>query len=171
MGISNQARRVEKKALSMVKAWSKDLRAWGSTVSVGGESLSPTEIVARLKEICDRHQAVRTQKKLHRTSVKARNSALAKDVAFEANLTEVIRQQWGQQTLRTQSYGVPPVKRRGKLSAEKQVIAEARKEDTRRARGTKGTRQRAAITVEPKPTVVVRGIAKSEPSNGTGEDP
>src|SRR5580704_13304492 len=119
MGISNQAARVEKMSASMIQAWTKDLEAWDPEMWIGGECLTPRQILERLKGIRDLHQQVRTCKQQFRAAVKARNSALRKNLAFQANLAVLVRAMCGPNTGRMKSYGVAPIKRRGKLSVEK----------------------------------------------------
>jgi hypothetical protein len=168
MGTSNQASKVEKSSTTMLKAWTKDVQAWDDELLIDGKRMTPADVVAQIQGICDRHKNVRTCRAQFKAAVRTRNSAIAKDLAFLTNLGHLVRAKWGPALVQVKSYGLQPIKRRGKLGVDEQVIAKAREKETRAIRGTKGKRQRLAITTEPKPTVVVRGIG-GKGKSGEGE--
>jgi hypothetical protein len=163
MGRANRMARVKKRTAAMLAGWTKEADRWKGRLSVDGQRLTPQQIIARLSKNQDRHANVDRCRVLLAHAIAMRDRALDQEQRFQENLTVVLRQALGPDLGRLLRYGVGPIKRRGKLSAEKTVIAKHREKETRRARGTLGKRQRKAITAEEKPKVVVQGLDDSPP--------
>ena len=174
MGHWNRVARVKSRTKSMHEGWTKDESRWTESLWVGGETLTPSEIVARLQKNRHYHDYVDMCRVGLACAIATRDEHLDQEQKFHEDLTSVLRQQLGPDLARLKRYGVPPVKRRGPLSAEAGAIAKARERDTRRARGTMGSRQREAITTEPKPQVVISGLegaSKSDAPSPSRDDP
>lgn len=159
MGHWNRVSRVKSRTKAMLDGWTAEAAAMPESYWVGGESLAAADIIARLKQHRRAHDHVGMCRTMLTFAIAQRDEQLDAEQKLQENLTALLLQALGPNGRALRRFGVAPPKARRKLTAEEQVIAQQRSRDTRLVRGTKGSRQREAITTEPQPTVVVGGVA------------
>jgi hypothetical protein len=115
-----------------------------STVTVAGQSYTPTEVVATLQPLVDTGTAAATSKVTWQDSVKAAATAQAEAKAFVAQLRLAIYVLFGNSASILSDFGMVPRKVRT-TDPLAQVVAAERRRATRKARGTMGKVEKASI--------------------------
>ena len=147
----------EKRVAAMLQGFMQAFPPSSQEVVFGGKTMSLAEVHKRLQGIVETLENVhRTQQTYHR-AVLVRRAAMAAARSFYDDGVLFIRHHFGRESKRAASFGIPMPKARRTLSTSEKAIAKAKAAATRVLRGTRGPKQRAAISVTQQPTLQVFG--------------
>lgn len=141
----------------MINGWSGTLPPSLASVMVQGESLSSSQVLQRLGGVQALLDAPDAAYRAYRAAVSQRNQGAKAGLAFFAHLSAVVRESFAEPKDPT-PFGLTPLTPPAKPFSETLAIAQAKRQTTREARRILGSRQRAAITTAPKPTLMVHGL-------------
>ena len=131
----------------------------GSSLDVNGQSQTQADLDAYLVKELQLHGAPRTLRVQLEAAAKARDAAEEAERTFLAGLKAAVISKLGPDDPRLVQFGFKPRQKPKKLTAAQNVARAAKAESTRKARGTLGSRQRAAIHGQ-SPAVVVGSDGK-----------
>jgi hypothetical protein len=124
-------------------------------------------IVAWLASFTAHDDAKRNEK----TTLEARRQIEPQAAAFLKVLQDFATNQWGANSQEITRFGFEPRKKAEPLTGDKLVLRTARANATRKARGTRGSRQKAAIKGEVPNDVTVHGDGTAAPPPQGGAKP
>jgi hypothetical protein len=116
-----------------------------ASVTLNGVSMTPAQVAASLQTLANLRSDAEAAKATAKAKV-ANENALAP--ALHSLLTAfvaVVKAGYGTQPDVLADFGVSPKKVRAPMTAEQRALANAKREATREARGTKGPKQKAAV--------------------------
>lgn len=125
-------------------------------VVIRGVRYTQAELERKLEELNDPHKRLREAKAYIRQFSRDRRRLTREHREFLADLNASVAGILGRDNEELTRYGFKPARRRRALTVEEQTLAKAKAELTRKARGTMGKRQRAAIRATETPTVVIK---------------
>jgi hypothetical protein len=117
----------------------------GSSLTVGGALLTVVQIDAQLSGYATLRTAVDTARAALQAKVAAENAQSAAERAFIGAFVRIVRGSFGNQPDVLADFGLQAEKTRTPLTVEQQVAAAAKREATRAARGTMGSKAKQAI--------------------------
>jgi hypothetical protein len=145
------------------------------SMNVGGNSMTIAQVLAQLQTALQMLTNVTTTKQAWQAAVAAKKVGLPTARSFYENVIANLKQAIGiTNTASLAPFGIAPPKARSKPSSDTRAIAHAKSLATRAARGTMGSKQKAAITTTPKPTVQVvapNGGPVGSGGNSSGSTP
>jgi hypothetical protein len=116
-----------------------------ASVTVGGTALPPATVLQKVQSRLDAQKALDTAAVAFHKAVSNNNDAHTQTHQFMLDLRAAIRVLFGTDAVALADFGLEPPKPRTKKPAT--LVAAAQKADaTRKARGTKGKKQKLAIT-------------------------
>ena len=122
---------------------------------INGTPMSQPQVLAKLKQIEGVFSDIDDARNVLKQKVAARRAAIPAAKLFVAAYEAALKAQFGVQSPLLETFGISIQKPRAARSAEKNVLAAAQGRRTRRIRGTKGPKQKAAITLTGEPGLVV----------------
>ncbi len=117
----------------------------GSSLDVNGQTFAQADLDAFLVKALSLHAAPRTLRGELEAAQKARDAAVGAEKLFLAGLKAAVINKLGPDDPRLIQFGFKPRQKPKKLTSAENVARQAKAESTRKARGTLGSRQRAAI--------------------------
>jgi len=123
--------------------------------TVGGVSMTQAQILAKLAQIGGIDQAVAKARSALSSAVAAKRADMPAARAFLSDLDQTLRQNYGRLSPALSSFGISLPKPRKARTAQEKVVSSAQGKATRKVHGVMGSKQRAAITVEGKPGLVL----------------
>ncbi len=147
----------ERRVAAMLQGFVREFPPSVQQVIFGGKPMTLAQVHERLQQIIETLANVHRTHETYRRAVAERRAALAAARSFYEDGVLFIRHHLGRESKRVTSFGIPSPKARRVLSSQEKAIAKAKAAATRVLRGTKGPKQRAAITVTPEPTLQVYG--------------
>ena len=155
----------------MVAGFTKDFTSRMS-LTIGGVSMTQPQILARLADIAGLFKNVTTAKSAYEVAVAAKSSGLPLARLFMTNLDQALRQNYGKESPVLPDFGLSLPKARRVRTPQEKVISTAHAKETRKLHNILGAQQRAKITVEGKPGLVLLD-ANGQPIEGalTGPTP
>ncbi len=141
----------------MITGFTTSLPSSIRSMLVGGVSMTNAQVLAQFQSILQMLNLVATTKQAWKAAVSAKKAAMAPARTFYSNVEVILRQALGTNQALLAAFGIKPPKTRTKPTSTTKAIAHAKALATRAARGTKGTKQKAAITTTPQPTVQILG--------------
>jgi hypothetical protein len=163
MGHWNRVARVRDVSEGLLGGWTEEEAVMRGRFWVEGEALTAHEIVARLEKSRHAHDYVGMCRVVLAHAIAKRDEQLEQEQKFQRGLTAILQQEIGADWKRLAKYGITPPKARRRLTSEELAIAHDRSLKTRAKRGTRSSKQRRAITTEPKLEVRVVGLPGSTP--------
>ncbi len=116
-----------------------------TSVTLLGASMTPAQVATSLQTLVNLRTGVEGAQATARAKVAAENDqAPALRLLMDA-FVAVVKAGYGNQADVLADFGLPPKKARTPLTVEQQAAAIAKREATRAARGTKGSKQKAAV--------------------------
>jgi hypothetical protein len=139
-----------------------------NTLMILGTTMTKADIINRLKSYLQLYMAVTQAKQAYTTAVAARKAAEVEMKGFYDGFVSALKQALGPANVGAlPTFGVAQPKARTQASPETKVIAKAKSEATRKARGTMGSSERQGITASPEPSVRVLGLGQPAASTTT----
>ena len=126
----------------------------GAIITVEEIDLTQAQIDAKLQGYIAKFQAVDAAEQAYQDALNARLNATVEARTYYKQLKGAIRTYFGGQSAKLATFGIATDKPL-EITAAKQMVAVAKRTQTRKLRGTKGRKQLAAITVVGKPAVGV----------------
>ncbi len=131
-----------------------------ATISLLGTAMTRAEVISKLKAFLLLYSAVTQTKQPYVSAIEARKAAEASAHAFYTAVVAFLKLILGPNNqAQLAAFGIAPPKAKKAPSAETRAIAKVKAQNTRKARGTVGKKQRQAITATPQPTVQVLSAA------------
>ncbi|HEY8086615.1 MAG TPA: hypothetical protein VIF09_02180 [Polyangiaceae bacterium] len=115
-------------------------------LTVGGANLSVTQVTGNLKQIATLRSDTTAAQTAARAKVATEKAQLPQLLLFMSAYVAFIRGTFGNQPDVLADFGLPPKKTRAPLTVEQKAAAKAKREATRKARGTVGPVAKLAIT-------------------------
>jgi len=128
-----------------------------NTITVGGQSLSVTQILAQLAPLATLEGNVVDTKNAWSAVVAAKTAGLPAIEKFVAQLIAALKTTLGEGSPLLASFGIAVAKPLAALSAVAKAVSTALALNTRVVRGTKSAKQKQAITTTGKPGLTVVG--------------
>jgi hypothetical protein len=141
----------------MISGITNDLPTSVTSMTIAGTLMTKAQILSQLDGIETTLDMVSSTKTAYTEAVAARKAAMAADRTFYENVVMAVKQQLGASPSQLAAFGINPPKVKAKLSATALAISKAKAAATRALRGTKGKKQKAAITLTGQATVEVLG--------------
>ncbi len=176
---SNSPSKFQVEVQTMINGLTNDVPSTLTSMIVSGTTLTIAEVIAQFNAILQILTNVSQTKLAYTAAVAARKAGLVADRAFYANVVAYLKQVFGTTNqAQLAAFGVNPPKERAKPSSTTRAIATAKAAATRAARGTKGKKQKLAITATAQPSLQVLGpdgqplqAAVATPSSDTSSTP
>jgi hypothetical protein len=147
----------EKRIAAMLRGFGQEFPPSAQQVIFGGKTMTLAEVHEQLRQIVDTLENVHRTEEVYHRAVVARRAAMAAARAFYEDGVLFVRHHFGRESKRAISFGIPALRPRRALSIQEKAIAKAKAAATRVLRGTRGPKQRAAISVDVQPTLQVLG--------------
>src|ERR1700722_5621190 len=141
----------------MISGFTNDLPTTVKNLTIAGATMTVSAILSQLNAIMTTITTVATTKTAYTEAVAARKAALPDDKTFIENLVMAVKLIFGTSATQLAAFGITPPKTKAKPTVQKLAIAKAKSAATRALRGTKGKKQKAAITLQGQPTLQVLG--------------
>jgi hypothetical protein len=128
--------------------------AAGTVLTIGGAPLNQAALGTKLQAWIAAFKAVATAQQAYQEALAARLAITVEARTFAKLMKGVVKGHFGPQSAALASFGIPsdhPVS----ITTQQKLVASAKRTQTRQARGTKGKKQQAAITVVGNPAVHV----------------
>ncbi len=143
---------------NMLNGLSSNVPSTLRSMLVGGSSMTIIQVIAKFQAILDMLNSVTASKTAYQHAIATRKGELVADRTFYANVVANLKQIIGLTAQTTLSaFGILPPKTKAKPSSTTRAIAAAKAAATRKARGTMGKKQKAAITTTPQPPTSTSG--------------
>lgn len=126
----------------------------GTSLTVNGTAQKQAVIDTTLQSWITVFKAVDTAKAQYQNAVAARVAITAAAKAYYKALRAVIKSYFGAQSPQLAAFGITADKAHA-ASTQQKLVAAAKRQQTREVRGTKGKKQKAAVTVVGNPAVTV----------------
>jgi hypothetical protein len=135
-----------------------------TSMIVLGSSLSKADVINKLRAGIGLYATVVQTRAAYAAAVAARTAGAAGAEAFFKAVVAIVKQVVGPNNPNLLStFGLTPPKAPAAPSPETKVIANAKRVETRKARGIMGKVQRSALSATPNPAVQVVGITAATP--------
>ncbi len=139
----------------------------GTSLSVGGVTLTPAQIATQLNGYAALRTDVDTARAALSAKLAAEDAQAPAQNAFMSAFERIVRGSFGNQPDVMADFGLEPDKARTPLTVQQKAAAAAKREATRTARGTKGSKAKQAIKGNV-PGVVVTPVTTEPPAAATG---
>ncbi len=153
----NSPSKFQTEVTAMISGITNDLPTSVTSMTIAGTSMTKAQILAQLGGIETTLDMVSSTKTAYTEAVAARKAALPTDRTFYANVVMAVKQQLGASPSQLAAFGINPPKVKAKLTATALAISKAKAAATRALRGTKGKKQKKAMTLAGQATVEVLG--------------
>ncbi len=131
---------------ALLAGFNKALPGGVTTFTVQGTAYTQPELVAKYSAVQAVLNAVPAAARAHEDALEAREEADATTTKFLNDTQSAIRGALGSSSVTAlAAYGLKPVKERKALTGEQNVVKATKAAATRKARGTLGKKQKAAI--------------------------
>jgi hypothetical protein len=168
---SNSPSKFQTEVQSMINGLTSNVPSTLRNMLIGGASMTIPQVLAKMQAILEMLNSVTAAKTAYQHAIATRKGELVADHAFYSNVVAYLKQAFGPTDQTTLAeFGILPPKAKAKPSTTTRAIAAAKAAATRKARGTMGKKQKAAITTTPAPTVQVLG-ADGQPLGSTATAP
>lgn len=164
-------------AASLAAGAQKHIAA-GTSLSVGGSLLTLAQIETTLNGFASLRTAVDAARAALQAKLATETAQTAAMNAFLSAFVKIVRGMFGSQPDVLADFGLQPTKAKTPLTVEQKAAAAAKREATREARGTKGSKQKASIkgnvtgvTVTPVTAPAATPPAASSGTTGTAAPP
>ncbi len=154
--VQEQPTALEKRVGRLVAGFEK---AWPATANVvlAGQAVAPAQLISQLESILTLLSQVRdAQAAAHEAVVNRQNQSQGWHALLD-EVVQAVKAQLGPRSPQLAQFGIAPKKSGATLTPEQKLVAAAKRQATRAARGTKGKRQRSLIVVGGRPTVQILG--------------
>ncbi|HEY3821893.1 MAG TPA: hypothetical protein VGL81_32225 [Polyangiaceae bacterium] len=143
----------------------------GSSLSIGGVTLTLADIVTKLTSFAAMRTDVATARAALQAKIAAENAQTTVMRAFINAFVKFVRANFGNQSDVLADFGLEPEKAPTPLTVEQKAAAAAKREATREARGTVGSKAKLKITGNVTGVVVtpVRSAPIAQPAAATGD--
>jgi hypothetical protein len=128
--------------------------AAGTLFTIGGTPQTPAAMSTQLQRWVATCKAVDTALQTHKDAVAARLAITVEARTFAKGMKAVVREHFGPQSAVLAAFGMVP-DHPVSTTTQQKLVASAKRSQTRKVRGTKGKKQRAALTVVGNPAVHV----------------
>ena len=142
--------------LALVSGVTKDLTA-AMSLTVGGVLMTRAAILAKLAGIQALFDDVATTHNAWQAAVKRKDDGAEEGKQFVADLKKAVESQFGPRSARLLDFGLSLPKARAPRTAAEKATSAGLGQQTRKVRGSKGKKQRLAVTVVGKPGVQLLG--------------
>jgi hypothetical protein len=115
------------------------------TMYIDGTPTAPAEAATRLESLAQLRFDAEHAKAAYEEALDIATAHEPETIAYKAGVRAFVRTVVGNNPAVLIDFGVAPIKPKPALTLEAKAAAVAKRESTRKARGTKGSRQRAAI--------------------------
>lgn len=139
------------------------------TFGGGAFVVTVDDAIANLQAIVDNRAAVTAAKAAAKAKVADENAKLPPLLAFMRALVAFIKQTFGADATALALFDIEPAKARTPMTAEEKAVAVARRDATRKARGTTGPKEKKKVHGSVQATLVVTAGAPAEPANAAPE--
>ncbi len=116
-----------------------------TSVTLLGVPITPAQVTTSLQTLANLRTEVEGAQATARAKVIAEDAQAPALHSLMAAFVAVVKAGYGTQPDVLADFGIPPKKARTPLTAEQQAAANAKRAATRAARGTKGSKQKAAV--------------------------
>jgi hypothetical protein len=145
--------------------------AKGETFVVNAKKQTVTQILALIKARIDATATVESTHAAWLEAVRAEQAVLEESNPTLAGVRQTLRTTLGESAQQLSDYGLAPRTTRRALTVEEKLLAKKRNAATRKARGTRGARQKAKIVgqvpaPDPQPTGARARASKGAVTNG-----
>jgi hypothetical protein len=141
IGKNGQAARVTQLILGTQKRYPNG----ADKVQVGGATFTVTALTQVFQDFVDQRNAVEAAKAAAKTKIETERAQAPSQLAVIRAFEMVVRGTFGKSVDVLADFGLAPPKARATLSATQKAVAAARRDATRKARGTIGSKKRKAI--------------------------
>ncbi len=166
---SNSPGHFEQSILKAIVGVTQVIPATGS-LFISGSSSTQKQILAKLQGIVDEYSAVRSAKASYNTVLQTQRNNAGADHEYLMQLHAAVVAAFGRQSPELAKFGFTPGKPR-KTTVAKQAEAAAKRQETRKLRGTMGKNEKAGIKAgaQPSPDVIVSNgkVQLANPSGGS----
>jgi hypothetical protein len=125
-----------------------------ASLTIGGAVLTQAAIAAKLQGPIANSKAVTAAYKAFQAAVAVRRAETIESRGFYKQLKAALKVYYGPQAAELASFGIPTDKAIQR-TAQQQTVAVAKRRQTRAVRGTKGKKQKAALTVAGNPPIYI----------------
>jgi hypothetical protein len=154
----------------------------GTTLNVNGKNLSGPQLVAQFQTAVAPYTAITSLRAQLKPLMTQRNQGQASTLQLLSDASDAVISLFGHESPTLTQFGITEKKKAAPLTAEQLVARSAKSAATRSARGTKGSRQRQAITgtvpgnsspvtapaTQGNPTTGVSPVSTGSQAQGTG---
>ncbi|MHB1844169.1 MAG: hypothetical protein ACYCWW_04960 [Deltaproteobacteria bacterium] len=126
-----------------------------ATVKVAGVPMTAAQILAKLQAVDGSYASVNGARVTLATAMAAWKAQLPDARAFVSEYVAALKAEFGTKNPILQSFGLSPAKPKPPRTAAEKAVSAAMGSRTRTARGTKGPKQKAKITSEGRPGLVL----------------
>jgi len=144
-------------------------------LQVGGATFTVTSLTQLMQDFVNTREAVETSKAATRAKVETERNQAPSQIAVATAFTRIVRGTFGSSADALADFGLAPPKARTPMTAEAKAIAVAKREATRKARGTMGKNQKKGIKGNVTASLVVTPASGSTsvatPASPTGNAP
>ncbi len=134
------------------------------TLQVGGATFTATALTKLMQDFVDGRAAVEGAKAALKTKIDAERTQAPSQLAVIAAFERLIRGLFGTSADVLADFGLAPPKARAPLTAEQKAVAAAKRDATRKARGTMGKVQKKKVKGAVTATLVVTPLAGAPPT-------
>ena len=136
----------------------------GSTqLQVGGATFTVTSLTQLMQDFVNAREAVEASKAATRAKVETERTQAPSRLAVITAFEKFVRGTFGTSADALADFGLAPPKARTPMTAEAKAVAAAKREATRKARGTMGKNQKKGIKGDVKAALVVTPGSGSTP--------
>ena len=132
-------------------------------LQVGGATFTVTTLTQLLQDFVDQREAVEASKAATRAKVETERTQAPSQLAVITAFERFVRGTFGTSADTLADFGLAPPKARAPMTAEAKAVAAAKREATRKARGTMGKNQKKGIKGDVKAALVVTPASGSTP--------
>ena len=140
---------------NMVNGLINDVPSSLRSMNVGGSSMTLPQVLAQMQAMLLLFTNVASARQAFQAAVAAKKAGLVSAHAFYSNVVTNLKQVFGTNQAQLALFGIKPPKAKAQATTTTKAIAAAKRAATRQARGTKGSKQKLAITTAPKATLQV----------------
>jgi hypothetical protein len=156
------------RASALIEGTKKHYPKGSQSILVGGASTTVNDAVNELETLVTNRSAVVSAQATAKSKVSTEKTALPALVAFLNAFTKFVRFTFENDPEALADFGLAPYKERTPMTAEDKAVAVAKRDATRKARGTMSPKEKAQIhgNVTAQLVVTPGAAAESEPASG-----
>ena len=122
--------------------------------TIGGVTLTQAQMDAQFQDWIAVCKAVEAVKQMYLAAVRARLEITVAARTFNKGFKAVVKEHFGPQSAALASFGIPTDKAVS-ITVQQHLVASMKRKQTRTVRGTKGKKQKAALTVVGNPPISI----------------